>query len=236
MAVLSDRVHSELKRRLILWEYLPRQRLVEEAIANEFAVSRTPVRDALRRLEREGFLEHQSWAGYRALKPDLPRIEEHYDIRLLLEQGVVRRLAEKGYRPQLDDMVDRWTLPKGNEPVPDADMVHADEKFHEDLACLAGNETLLNLLRSVNEHIRIVRSGDFLTPKRVIETYRQHRGILLSIRRSDADEAARRMTCHIQESRSLVGEAAARALTRILSLDPAQSAIGMGRPQEAHNF
>src|SRR5437016_6419764 len=71
MTLLSDRVHQELKRRLSLWEYLPGQRLGEEAVASEFGVSRTPVRDAFRRLEREGFLEQEGWAGCRVRKPDL---------------------------------------------------------------------------------------------------------------------------------------------------------------------
>src|ERR1700730_3521385 len=95
MTLLSDRVHHELKRRLTLWEYLPGTRMGEEALAAEFGVSRTPVRDALRRLEQEGFLEDTGgWTGYRARKPDLPRMEELYEVRLSLEQTAVRRLAK----------------------------------------------------------------------------------------------------------------------------------------------
>ncbi len=52
MTLLSDRVHHELKRRLTVWEYLPGTRMGEEALAAEFGVSRTPVRDALRRAWR----------------------------------------------------------------------------------------------------------------------------------------------------------------------------------------
>ena len=73
MTLLSDRVHHELKRRLTLWEYLPGTRMGEEALAAEFGVSRTPVRDALRRLAQEGFLEDtEGWTGYRVRRPDLP--------------------------------------------------------------------------------------------------------------------------------------------------------------------
>lgn len=219
MTLLSDRVHTELKRRLIRWEYLPRERLIEEKLAEEFEVSRTPVREALRRLEREGFAEHKSWYGYRALRPDLPRIQEHYEIRLLLEGATVRKLAENLRPGQLDQLLDEWSPTGSGEVALDASQVYVDEAFHESLARLAGNQTLLKMLRSINEHIRIVRSGDFVTQERIARTYRQHRGILLAIRREDPDLAAARMTAHIQESRELVGEVAARALSRILHGD-----------------
>ena len=102
MTLLSDRVHHELKRRLTLWEYLPGTRMGEEALAAEFGVSRTPVRDALRRLAQEGFLEDtEGWTGYRVRRPDLPRIEELYEVRLSLEQTAVRRLAAAPADPEI---------------------------------------------------------------------------------------------------------------------------------------
>jgi DNA-binding GntR family transcriptional regulator len=225
MTLLSDRVHHELKRRLTLWEYLPGTRMGEEALAAEFGVSRTPVRDALRRLEQEGFLEDtEGWTGYRVRKPDLPRMEELYEVRLSLEQAAVRRLAAAPAGPEIDELLRLWQQPKGPSPAPDPDMVHADEAFHETLARLAGNQTLYTMLCSIDEHIRIIRTNDFLTPRRISQTYRQHRGILLAVRRGDPDLAVERLSAHIQESQSFVREAAARALTRILARDTEQGA------------
>ena len=225
MTLLSDRVHHELKRRLTLWEYLPGQRMGEEALAAEFGVSRTPVRDALRRLEQEGFLEDtEGWTGYRVRKPDLPRMEELYEVRLSLEQAAVRRLAAAPVDPEIDELLKAWQQPKGTALVPDPDMVHADEAFHETLARLAGNQTLYTMLCSIDEHIRIIRTNDFLTPKRISQTYRQHRGILLAVRKGDPDLAVERLSAHIKESQSFVREAAARALTRILARDTEQGA------------
>jgi DNA-binding GntR family transcriptional regulator len=225
MTLLSDRVHHELKRRLTLWEYLPGTRMGEEALAAEFGVSRTPVRDALRRLAQEGFLEDtEGWTGYRVRKPDLPRIEELYEVRLSLEQTAVRRLAAAPPDAEIDELLKMWRRPKGSNPAPDPDMVHADEAFHETLARLAGNKTLFTMLCSIDEHIRVIRTNDFLTPRRISQTYRQHRGILLAVRKGDPDLAVERLSAHIHESRTFVAQAAARALTRILARDTEQAA------------
>jgi DNA-binding GntR family transcriptional regulator len=225
VTLLSDRVHHELKRRLTLWEYLPGTRMGEEALAAEFGVSRTPVRDALRRLEQEGFLEDtEGWTGYRVRKPDLPRIEELYEVRLSLEQAAVRRLATEPVDPEIDELLKAWQPLKGPSPAPDPDMVHADEAFHETLARLAGNKTLYTMLCSIDEHIRVIRTNDFLTPKRISQTYRQHRGILLAVRKGDPELAVARLSAHIQESQTFVRDAAARALTRILASTTEQGA------------
>src|SRR5260370_5668940 len=154
MTLLSDRVHHELKRRLTLWEYLPGTRMGEEALAAEFGVSRTPERDALRRLAQEGFLEDtEGWTGYRVRRPDLPRIEELYEVRLSLEQTAVRRLAAAPAAPEIDELLRVWQQPKGSNLAPDPDMVHADEGFHETLPRPAGNKTLPTMLGSIAEHI-----------------------------------------------------------------------------------
>jgi DNA-binding GntR family transcriptional regulator len=225
MTLLSDRVHHELKRRLTLWEYLPGTRMGEEALAAEFGVSRTPVRDALRRLEQEGFLEDtEGWTGYRVRKPDLPRMEEFYEVRLCLELVTVRKVAAAPADPEIDELLKIWQQPRGAALEPDPDMVHADEAFHETLARLAGNKVLYTMLCSINEHIRVIRTNDFLSHKRISTTYRQHRGILLAIRKGDPELAVERMTVHIRESQSYVREAAARALTRILASDADQGA------------
>ncbi|MGH2767894.1 MAG: GntR family transcriptional regulator [Actinomycetota bacterium] len=220
MTPLSDQVYRELKRRLTLWEYVPGSRLAEDTVAQGFDVSRTPVRDALRRLEREGFLEHQPWSGYRVRIPDLGRIEELYEIRLALEETGVRRLACASSLEAIAELLQAWDDPSEATAEPDADLVYADEHFHETLAGLSGNMSLYELIRSVNEHIRIIRVNDFLDPQRVADTYRQHREVLGAILRRDPDASAYLLRAHILESQSYVRVAAARALERAYSRRP----------------
>ncbi len=215
MRLLSDEVYSELKRRLTLWEYLPGTRIPEEAIAAEFKVSRTPVRDALRRLEQERFLVRQPWSGYRAIVPNMRRMEELYEVRLALEETAVRQLAVRTDQGDLHALVREWNEIPAN-PKPNPDLVYADERFHETLAGLAGNQSLLQYLRSINEHIRIIRVNDFSSPERIADTYKQHLALLHSIKQKDVEGAAHHLRKHIQESQSLVRQAAEQALSKLM--------------------
>lgn len=215
MTLLSDEVYRELKRRLTLWEYLPGSRIPEEAIAAEFGVSRTPVRDALRRLERDRFLEHQPWCGYRALVPNMRRMEELYEVRLALEEVAVRRVTRAADKTGLEELEARWVSVPAS-PDPDPELVFADEQFHESLARLSGNRSLVHHLHSINEHIRIIRVNDFGMPHRIADTYRQHRQLLEAIRSADEVLALQRLRDHVWESQANVRRAAERALTSIL--------------------
>lgn len=218
MTLLSDEVYSQLKRRLTLWEYLPGTRIPEEAIAAEFSVSRTPVREALRRLEQERFLERQPWSGYRAIVPNMRRMEELYEVRLALEETAVRQLAVREDQGNLGVLVAEWEG-IATKPEPNPDLVHADERFHETLAGLAGNQSLLEYLRTINEHIRIIRINDFGTPKRISDTCDEHLALLHSIAQRQVEDAIRHLQHHIRQSQSLVRESAERALSKLL-LDP----------------
>jgi len=227
MTLLSDEVYDQLKRRLTLWEYLPGTRIPEEAIATEFAVSRTPVRDALRRLEQERFLERQPWSGYRAIVPNMRRMEELYEVRLALEETAVRQLAAHPEQAGIGALVAEWQG-IASHPEPNPDLVHADERFHETLAGLAGNQSLLEYLRSINEHIRIIRVNDFGTPKRISDTCEQHLALLDAIAHGRSGEAIGHLQHHIRESQSLVRQAAERAMSKLL-LNWDQPAIAPSR-------
>ncbi|CAN5801810.1 GntR family transcriptional regulator [soil metagenome] len=215
MTLLSDEVYFQLKRRLTLWEYLPGTRIPEAAIAAEFAVSRTPVRDALRRLEQERFLESQPWSGYRAIVPNMRRMEELYEVRLALEETAVRQLTSRADQGNIEALVAEWDQ-IASHPEPNPDLVHADERFHETLAGLAGNQSLLEYLRSINEHIRIIRVNDFGTSKRISDTCEEHLALLHSIRQKQVEDAIHHLQFHIRQSQSMVREAAERALSKLL--------------------
>lgn len=213
--------YQALKARLLVGDFAPGSRLVEERLADELGVSRTPVREALSRLHSEGLVERLVDGGFGPTLINLHLILELYEIRFALECRAIRR-TERG-RPAHDrDAVAAlrtdWAdleAPSSDDEV-DGDFVLLDEDFHERLAAAAGNRALVEHLHKVNERIRIVRMQDFLTAERVGLTIRQHTSILDAVLDGDLAAAEDRLVGHFDESLAVVEERTALTIARML--------------------
>jgi DNA-binding GntR family transcriptional regulator len=215
----SDRVYTELKRRLLLGDFPLRIRLGEERLATMLAVSRTPVRQALVRLHAERLVERLADGGYIPAAPNLVEVRQLYEVRRALELSALARPAESGERHDvavLEPLRDDWRALANDVPEPDPSFVLHDESFHVRLAEASGNTSLAGVLAIVNERIRIVRMHDFLTSERVHRTISQHLDIVEAILGGDLDAAHRRFTMHLGESIAVVEERATRALARMM--------------------
>jgi DNA-binding GntR family transcriptional regulator len=219
----GDRAYAELKRRLLLGEFPLRVRLGEERLAALLGVSRTPVRQALLRLDAERLVERHPDGGFTPAAPDLTVIRHLYEVRRALELAALRRPGEKGGRHDLavlEPLRDDWRALRSAQPEPDPGFVLSDESFHVRLAQAAGNGPLVEMLQVVNERIRSVRMHDFLTGERVQRTIVQHLGIVEAVLADDLHLALRRFELHLGESMTVVEERATHALARMLHGNP----------------
>jgi DNA-binding GntR family transcriptional regulator len=213
-----DRAYQELKKRLLLGDFPFNLRLGEERLATLLGVSRTPVREALMRLHAEGLVCAHPEGGYRPTAPDVAAVHDLYEVRMALELQALRRPAEIGQDHDpgvLEPLRDDWRALQGAEPDPDPGFVALDEDFHERLAGASGNPSLADLLRIVNERIRVVRMHDFLTSERVRRTIEQHLGIVEAVLVRDLSLAVARFGRHLGESMAVVEQRAAHALARM---------------------
>jgi DNA-binding GntR family transcriptional regulator len=213
-----DRAYEELKKRLLLGDFPVNLRLGEERLASLLGVSRTPVREALMRLHAEGLVSAHPEGGYRPTTPDIAAVHDLYEVRMALELQALRRPAETGQDHDPDVMEplrDEWRALQGAEPEPDPGFVSLDEDFHERLAGASGNPSLADLLRIVNERIRVVRMHDFLTSERVRRTIEQHLGIVEAVLVRDLSLAVARFGRHLGESMAVVEQRATHALARM---------------------
>jgi DNA-binding GntR family transcriptional regulator len=201
-------------------------RIVEQQLANQFKTSRTPVREALRRLEGDGHLTRDPGGGMRAIVPSVRAMRDLYDVRLAIEELVVRRAAGGGDRGMLDALEQEWTglsaerragLLDGSGPA----FVERDESFHERLAEATGNQVAAQMLRDIGDRIRILRVYDFTTAARIDATISEHLEIIRAVIAGDADVAASFMRAHIQRSSNVVRERIGEALARMFE-EPAQ--------------
>ena len=211
----SASIVSTLKERIIGWEYPLEHRLTEEALCEEFGVSRSPVREALRVLAANGFLEKLPNRGYVVKQLNLQEILEVYDVRLALELFVVEQLAERG-KPikEVKDLKQTWTALLNGNPRKGEELAELDTKFHETLAQAVGNRTLLDELQVINERLLVFRMIDFGRPERTQVTCHQHLKILARIEAKDMLGARKAMKNNIENGRNNVGLVIKEALAK----------------------
>jgi DNA-binding GntR family transcriptional regulator len=218
----SAQAYDALKTALLVGDYPLNRRLAEERLAADLGVSRTPVREALTRLHAEGLVERLPEGGWYPTAPDVPAVHDLYEVRLVLELQGLRRPAQPGrggaHDPAvLEPLRDEWRALEAQAPAPDPGFVTLDEDFHVRLAASSGNPSLADLLRMVNERIRMVRMHDFLTAERVERTITQHLQIVEAILAGDLPLAVARFGVHLGESMAVVEDRATRALARMAS-------------------
>lgn len=217
-----ERAYDELKTGLLVGDYPLTRRLTEERLAAQLGVSRTPVREALMRLDSEGLVERSPEGGWYPTAPDVSVVHDLYEVRLVLELQGLRRPAQGGRGTAHDPAVleplrDEWRVLYEQVPEPDPGFVYLDEDFHLRLAASSGNQSLADLLRMVNERIRMVRMHDFLTEERVRRTISQHLEILEAVLVGDLTTAVARFGVHLGESMAVVEDRATRALARMVT-------------------
>ena len=215
---LSARVEAILRRRLLAGEYPVWSRLVERRLAEELGVSRTPVKEALRRLEREEIVVASPDGVYRPRPPDLARLHDYYEVRLNLERFSIQLASVNGSHTDLQAIQQQWRRLErqyGADESEHPDFVYMDESFHVGLARAGGNEALVTILEDINDRIRVIRVHDFYIPGRVAETIMEHLEIIDALLDGDAGAATNRLIKHIRDSAGLVEDRAMRALTKM---------------------
>ena len=201
---LADQAYGQLKRLIFDFALMPGDRCSESELAQRLAVSRTPLRQALQRLQREGFLQVLPKVGWQVAPLDFDVFDELYDLRILIECHAVQLLAESEERPALTALANQWLLPEA-ERLSEATAVGvADEQFHSLLVAGSGNREMARVHREITERIRIIRRLDFTKPARVEATYDEHARILRAITRRRTDEAQRLLRAHITQSKTEV--------------------------------
>jgi DNA-binding GntR family transcriptional regulator len=200
----ADQVYLALKQDIFNFRLLPGDSFTETEVADRMAVSRTPVREALFRLERDGYLQVHFRSGWSVRPFDFQQFEDLYDLRLVLETAAVRRLCEQTDPAGLEDLTAFWLVPAGQRLSDELAVSTHDEEFHTALVRSAGNPEIARVHGDVMERIRIVRRLDFTQPHRVETTYDEHSGILQAILHHRADQAIMMLRAHIEASKSEV--------------------------------
>lgn len=201
---LAASVYLDIKREIFDFRLLPGDRFTESEIADRLHVSRTPVREALYRLEREGYLQVQFRSGWSVREIDFRQFDELYDLRIALETACVQILCGRDAPPDLEELKSTW-LAAPNRRQRDGERVCAlDEAFHSTLVAATGNREMMRCHQEVTDRIRLLRRLDFTEAGRITATYDEHAQILRAVLKRSADRAIALLRRHIETSKAEV--------------------------------
>lgn len=200
--VLVDWVTESLREAILQGYFDPGERLDQDSIAEDLEVSRTPVREAIRVLESEGFVEIRPHRGAYIATLTPRDVEEIYEVRSLLEAEVVRRVTPHIPSTVLSQL--ERSLAEGEARWQAGDVqghYESDVFFHETVCKFAENTLLKELLVGLTNRIARVRRFAQRQPGyHLDQSFQEHRAILEAMYRRDPDGAAAAMRSHLMNS------------------------------------
>ena len=199
------KVYENLKRRIIDCELVPGLPINEADFANELGVSKTPVREALRQLERDGFVENVPGRGSTISHLTPLDIREILEIREIIETGAAKHVAQ--FNPHNEVLskkrIEHQQLLR-DEPGSE-EYVHEWgewEDVHLSIVAALGNKTFLKMYADLLDRIKRIRNhfGQRFTQRRFHEIVREHLTILDAILEGNPDRAEQAVRQHLQNA------------------------------------
>jgi len=198
---LRDQTYSELRKAILSGPIGPGTVLVQEQLAEQLGVSRTPVRDALDRLANEGLVIRSPGGRIHVAPYSLDELHEKYAVRQALEKLALRLAApELSSRalPRMRALVDEMRQAIADDHT--QRVIQAGADFHEMIYAACGNSYLRQQLTSLNDSIRRYRHAAIDMPGRAAETLREHELIVEQLAARDITAAEQALEEHIARS------------------------------------
>lgn len=201
-ATIADAVYETLRNAIVFGQLPPGRRLLERELALELAVSRTPIREALRRLSEEGLVVGVPNRGAVVRTVTLQEAEDVYAVREPLEVLAAELAARRYTAAQAAEL--EGCLLRAERAASEGDwqtVIQENNSFHDLIARASGNPVLTRMLGLLRNQVNLVRMALWARkPGRPQETLRQHREILEGLRSGDPDAAASAVRAHLQSS------------------------------------
>ena len=197
---LADQVFERLESEILGGKYQPGELLTELRLTEDLGVSRTPVREALRRLEQERLIE-LSTRGIVVLGVTERDIEDIFTVRVRVEGLAAARAAEArggDYLPEMREAIELQEYYVGRH---DADHIkYMDNRFHELVYDASGSTVLRDVLLPLHKKTQKYRKASVQNESRAERSLAEHRAVYEAIAAGDAAAAEVAMTTHVQNA------------------------------------
>jgi len=198
--LLKDRAYAELKGHIIWGDLTPGTFLSERQLSSRLAMSKTPIRAAVERLEFEGFVTVAPQQGIVVREPSLREIADQFEIRAALEAFVLRNLAGRLEPDQVQRL--EVNLEAQRENIEAADIRRAvllDTEFHILLCEFAENQEILRVMGHLRDKVhRVIQQVYERNRSRFSGAFEEHRAIADAVIEGNASLAARRIEEHLE--------------------------------------
>jgi len=178
------------------------ERLRENELAKQVGLSRTPIREALSRLQTEGLVAHDATRGVLVAELDYSMVSELYYMREVLEGTAARLAAQHASEVEisiLDDLCQQYEAALGDERA----LTASNRRFHATLYQCSHNRYLLNMVTVLHDALSLLGGTTLSLAERAEETLGEHRAVVAAIRARDADAAEHALREHIRTAQKL---------------------------------
>ena len=194
--------YENLKRKIISGLLQPGEALNEGDLSKEFKISKTPIREALQRLERDGFVEDIPGRGCFVSRISFQDIKEFFEIREILECEVVKRAALTGDPEKIEAVRKKFESSENNGDRSPRSQFKAGDRIHTYIFETFGNNRLNEIYRRLIEHVERMRIHFFNQPRteRAGQSYKEHVEILDALAARDSVRAENAVRNHYRNS------------------------------------
>lgn len=195
----GDAAYEQLHAAILKGQFQPGDRLREVDVAERLELSRTPIREALRKLESDGIVEHRPRIGAVVRKLSQPEVVELYEMRLVLERTAAEMAAKHASPAEIDtlsDLNDQIAATRDNALVASS----LNQKFHHCIYLATRNRFLLTSARALNNALMLLGPTTLADAARIKVVHAQHQDIIAGILDADAVAAGTAAQAHLQTS------------------------------------
>ncbi|MCL4800968.1 MAG: GntR family transcriptional regulator [Burkholderiales bacterium] len=206
-SALYVEVAKRLRERIFAHEFAPGEWLDEQALAAQYGISRTPLREALKVLAAEGMVTLKPRRGCYVTEVADRDLDEIFPVLALLEGRCAHEATLKATTADLrrlealHDALETHAS-KGNRDR----FFEANQDFHRAVMELAGNRWLAQVIQDLRKVLRLARHHSLLARGRVQQSLAEHRAILAAMRARDAERAGELMHLHLTQGRAAIAE------------------------------
>jgi DNA-binding GntR family transcriptional regulator len=224
---LHDQVAQQLRDQIFAGELSPGAFVDENRLCEQLAISRTPLREALKVLTAEGLIRHEPRRGCFVNEVTEQDLDEIFPVIALLEGRCAFEAAQQatdadiaaleGLHQQLQSSADQGRIP---------DYYSANYAIHEAIIAMAGNKWLAQVISDLRKILKLARLQQLNAPGRLAQSLAEHMAIFAALKARDAEGADAAMRTHLTRQREALRQLARQSKSRIAAVNAPQHQQG----------